>query len=130
MARTNGADLAYVDAARVEQVILSLVDNAIDASPTGGRITLGIEQPDDPGWIELRIADQGPGIAPEVIRRIAQPFVSGKPGGTGLGLYLARRTIEAHGGRLDFDSTDGTGTTVIVRLPAWSQPTHGASHGG
>lgn len=130
MAPTNGADLAYVDAARVEQVILSLVDNAIDASPTGGRITLHLERADDPGWIDLRIVDQGPGIAPEVIQRLAQPFVSGKPGGTGLGLYLARRTIEAHGGRLDFDGSDGAGTTVIVRLPALPYPTHGESHGG
>ncbi|MFQ5490562.1 MAG: PAS domain-containing sensor histidine kinase, partial [Phycisphaerae bacterium] len=126
----NGSDLVFVDPARMEQVILSLVDNAVDASPNGGRISLAIDRPEDPAWIELRITDQGPGIAPDVVQRIAQPFVSGKPGGTGLGLYLARRTIEVHGGRLDFDSPDGNGTTVIVRLPASAHQPDGDRPGG
>ena len=65
----------------------------------------------------IEVADTGPGIPPDELRRIFEPFYSKRTGGTGLGLPIARRIVVAHGGRIDVESVVGEGTRVLIRLP-------------
>jgi len=66
---------------------------------------------------EIRVQDDGPGIAPEMLHRVGEPFFTTRPQGTGLGLFLARRAAESAGGTLRVESRPGEGTTVTLRLP-------------
>ncbi len=97
------------------QVLLNLVLNAIDATGKGGRIQLSARC--DDGWIELTVEDNGRGIAESDQPRIFQPYFTTKPQGTGLGLFVSRQIVEEQGGRLEFSSTPGRGTSFTVRLP-------------
>jgi signal transduction histidine kinase len=99
----------------LKQVSLNLVLNALEALPEGGfvRVVLEVREHD----AEVRVQDDGPGIAPDVLRRVGEPFFTTKPKGTGLGLFLARRAVEAAGGKLHVASRPGEGTTVTLRLP-------------
>ena len=69
------------------------------------------------GHVRISIQDEGKGIEPENLERIFEPFFSTRPDGTGLGLPIARRIAQAHGGDLSVESRPGVGTTVTVRLP-------------
>ena len=110
---------ARIDAPRVEQMLLTIVANALEASPAGEAVTIEATRPGDaPSYVELRVQDRGPGIEPAVLERIASAYFSTKPGGTGIGLYLAKRVVRAHGGNLTFENNADQGTTVAVRLPA------------
>ncbi|MCK4658252.1 MAG: HAMP domain-containing protein [Phycisphaerae bacterium] len=110
---------ADVDAPRIEQALLAVVDNAVEASPADSVVSIeASRQGDRPRWVELRVEDSGPGFAPEVLERIATPYFSTKPGGTGIGLHLARRILQAHGGALEFRNNARGGAAVTLRLPA------------
>lgn len=110
--------LMHGDAVLLERAFRNLLRNAGAANTEGGshelvRVSLG---PTSEGW-EIRIEDRGPGI-PEAIRsRLFQPFVSTRPGGTGLGLALARRVIAMHRGTLRLDDREGGGTCAVVAFP-------------
>jgi two-component system NtrC family sensor kinase len=69
------------------------------------------------GKLEVRIADTGAGIPPEVLKRLAQPFFTTRAQGTGLGLFLARRLVESAGGHLAIESEVGRGTACTLRFP-------------
>ena len=99
----------------LKQVSLNLVLNALEALPEGGfvRVVLVVNEHD----AEIRVQDNGPGIAPDVLRRVGEPFFTTKPQGTGLGLFLSRRSVEGAGGKLRVASRAGEGTTVILRPP-------------
>ncbi len=105
------------DATRLEQAILNLCVNAIEAMPEGGR--LGITTRREDGTVAVDVTDSGVGIPPENLEKVLQPFVSTKPHGTGLGLPLVARVVAAHGGRLSIDSAVGErhGTTFHIHLP-------------
>ena len=103
------------DAAALEQLFLNLLLNAAQALALGGTTTATLRRVD--GHVEVRIRDTGRGIEPERLPRIFEPLASTRPGGTGLGLTIAQRIAEAHGGRIDIESTRGEGTTVRVTLP-------------
>jgi signal transduction histidine kinase len=107
----------YADAMRLEQAVLSILDNAVEASPTGETVRIEIDRPATGGMVELRIGDRGPGIPPEIMHRVASAYFSTKPGGTGIGLHLAKRTLQAHGGSLEFENDPAGGTRVVVRIP-------------
>jgi signal transduction histidine kinase len=81
----------------------------------GGALTLGAQAAGD--TIRLTVSDTGPGIAPGVRARIFDPYFSTRRDGLGLGLTIARRIVEAHGGRIDVDSTPGRGARFTVTLP-------------
>ncbi len=109
---------AHVDREKVRQVVINLVENAIDAlaeSPNGRRLAVAVAE--EPERLTLRVADSGPGIAPDDLPHLFEPFFSRKASGTGLGLAIARRTIEAHGGRITVGSSAGAGTAFEVELP-------------
>jgi two-component system sensor histidine kinase RegB len=99
------------------QALRGIVQNALDASPDGCgvRLQIGCQG----GQLQLDVADAGPGLAPETLRRIGEPFFTTKPPGqgTGLGVFLARTVVERLGGGLEFQSSPGCGTTASIRLP-------------
>jgi signal transduction histidine kinase len=97
------------------QVLLNLVLNAIDATDRGGRIELAVERQDHN--LEVRVRDDGPGIAPENQCRVFQPYFTTKKHGTGLGLFVTRRLVLDHGGTVDYVCRTGAGTEFRVRLP-------------
>jgi signal transduction histidine kinase len=98
-----------------EKALLNLVLNAEDAMPEGGTLTIQA-RPDD-GAVVLEVIDTGCGIPADVLPRLFKPFVTTKPGGTGLGLATARKVVAAHGGTIAVESEPGRGTKVTVRLP-------------
>ncbi len=110
------------EAARLAQVFANLVDNAIKYTPTGGDIRVVLGSDSASVWCE--VSDTGPGLKPQELARLFQPFarLSAQPTGgessTGLGLHLARELISLHGGALSVDSLPGRGATFRVTLPA------------
>ncbi|MDQ5840350.1 MAG: HAMP domain-containing histidine kinase, partial [Chloroflexota bacterium] len=93
----------------------NILRNAVEAS--GERGVLGITATaDDGGGVCIEISDRGPGIPAEAAERIFDPYFTGKPGGTGLGLALVKQTIEMHGGTIGVKQTPGGGATFVVRL--------------
>jgi signal transduction histidine kinase len=103
------------DASLIRQVVLNLVGNAMDAMPDGGTLTVALHKA--PGRVQLWVKDTGVGIAPENLERLFTPFFTTKESGTGLGLPLTYRIVEAHGGRLEVQSKVGVGTSFLVELP-------------
>jgi two-component system sensor histidine kinase AtoS len=97
------------------RVLLNLVQNALDAMPQGGTLTLR-------GWqtashVHLDICDTGAGIPAEQLAQIFEPLYTTKPAGTGLGLYMAREIVAAHDGEIRVTSQVGSGTTFTITLP-------------
>jgi PAS domain S-box-containing protein len=110
---------AIGSANQIKQVILNLITNALQAmAATGGTITVTVESMDD--WTVASVADSGPGIPPDVLNRIFEPFYTTKrdSGGTGLGLAVSHGIAEMHGGALQAESELGKGTTFTLRLPS------------
>jgi PAS domain S-box-containing protein len=104
-----------VDRPLLTQALLNLVFNAIQAMPSGGTLTLGLERRGESA--EIRIEDTGQGIAPELRGRVFQLFFTTRPGGSGIGLASAYKAIQLHDGSIDFDSQVGRGTTFRIELP-------------
>jgi signal transduction histidine kinase len=100
---------------QVEQALMNLVNNALEAMPQGGRLELGLRADQETAVVHVR--DTGPGISPAMLDQVFRMNYTTKADGTGLGLFTARATLEALGGRLDLQSTEGTGTTAVVTLP-------------
>ena len=107
------------DSVLVEQVILNLLRNAINATQCGsarGRITVCVSSTQD-GGITLDVTDTGSGVSEEIVPRLFEAFVSDKPGGMGLGLSICRSVIEAHGGTMRYAPNPGGGSIFGFRLP-------------
>ncbi|HTM57035.1 MAG TPA: ATP-binding protein [Candidatus Udaeobacter sp.] len=116
---------------QLEQVLINLIKNAIEASPEGGVIRVSIEtggrtagskgaareaRTPAPGAV-IRVEDHGAGIAPEHLNTLFEPFFTTKPGGTGLGLYITHDIVKRHGGALTIQSQPGEGTVFTLELP-------------
>ncbi|HVO93504.1 MAG TPA: ATP-binding protein [Terriglobales bacterium] len=107
----------YADAQQLQQVLLNLSLNAVDAMPRGGKLVVAAAA-DDPDRLTLSVSDTGIGIEADVLPRIFQPFfTSKKRRGLGLGLPICDRIVRSHGGKIDVDSEPGHGTTFIIHLP-------------
>jgi signal transduction histidine kinase len=106
---------AHADRDHLKQVLLNLALNALQAMPAGGTLTLGAEAARD--RVALTVSDTGPGIPPEVLPRIFDPYFTTRPGGLGLGLTIARRIVEAHRGAIEVESRPGEGARFRVLLP-------------
>ncbi len=126
--RLSAPDAPYTiqaDRDQLKQVLLNVLQNAIEASPSGGTTTVTLVQQArgvEPG-LEVTVADRGTGISPTHLPHVFEPFfTSGKPQGTGLGLAICRNILEAHGGEIALDSEVGRGTTVRVWAPLRQQP--------
>ena len=104
-----------IDPTQIQQVLVNLIKNALQAMTTGGTLTLQTGEGADGVW--LSVADTGRGIPQEQINRIFEPFYTTKKKGTGLGLMIVQRIVRAHGGRIELESQVGRGTTFRVWLP-------------
>lgn len=114
--RNAGTVFANADAKLLKQAVLNLMINAVQAmSPAGGELILSARK-EPRGEVVIDVIDTGPGIPPEVMDRIFHAYYSTKAGGTGLGLAMARRIVEEHGGKLVVSSEVGKGSCFSVRL--------------
>ncbi|MEY2465507.1 MAG: hypothetical protein QOD03_28 [Verrucomicrobiota bacterium] len=107
--------LAPIDTTQMQQVLVNLIKNAMQAMTKGGCLSLQTGEGADGVW--LSVADTGGGIPQEQINRIFEPFYTTKKKGSGLGLMIVQRIIRAHGGRIDLESHVGRGTTFRIWLP-------------
>lgn len=129
---SEGVPPVRIDAEHLRQVLLNLLQNAVQAmEATGGILRVSTVARTTPRGglnelqrghragptVEIRISDTGPGIPPRVLEHLFVPFVTSKEGGTGLGLAISERIIAAAGGRIDVRSSAATGTTFVIALP-------------
>ena len=112
---------APVDAAQIQQVLVNLIKNALQAMTTGGVLTLQTGQGNDGVW--LSVADTGGGIPQAQINRIFEPFFTTKKEGSGLGLMIVQRIVRSHGGHIELESHVGRGTTFRIWLPLHEKKT-------
>ena len=115
----GGPVFVQVDPEKLQQVIMNLSLNAIQAMPKGGTLTVQIDRSCSAkaGYTSFSVIDTGSGIAPEVLDKIFDPFFTTKANGTGLGLAIVKKIVESHAGYIDVNSTPEQGTTVQVFLP-------------
>jgi signal transduction histidine kinase len=116
---------ADVDGLQVEQVLLNLLLNAVEASPGGRpvRVQAAIQQ----GVIRIAVSDEGPGIAESIREHVFDPYFTTKETGSGLGLSVSREVVSHHSGELTFES-NGRVTTFVLRLPARREPSTQEEH--
>jgi len=123
MVNHTACDMVQGSEDQLKQVFLNIVLNSLEAMPGGGKLSFSIAPATGKGngrtngMIAVRIDDTGAGITPEKMERLFEPFFSDRPHGTGLGLTIARRIIEAHNGHIKIQSEVGKGTSVTVELP-------------
>ncbi|HEX8107185.1 MAG TPA: HAMP domain-containing sensor histidine kinase [Kofleriaceae bacterium] len=113
------------DPMRIEQVLTNLVSNALKYSPPGGSVRVTVAQ--QPELVAIAVADEGVGMSADEIEHVFDPFRRGAGAtraipGAGLGLFVARRIVEAHGGEIAVESVPAAGTTFTVRLPVGASP--------
>lgn len=119
--RAEGPVHAWGDPQRLRQVVQNLVHNAVRFSPPGGRVEVRLAA--EGGWAEVAVADEGPGIPPEELERVFEPFYRADParsrqgGGSGLGLAVVKHLVLAHGGTVRAERRPEGGSRFVVRLP-------------
>ena len=145
--RADGVNLSFTlaeklspirgDADQLQQVVLNLVVNALQAVKTEGRVTITtreaiVQESSDHGMVEIEVCDTGPGIASQDLSRVFEPFFStkSKEGGTGLGLAICREIILSHQGEIQVESRESGGTRVIASFPAVRATTDQQLHSG
>jgi two-component system sensor kinase FixL len=115
-------DLVLADKVQIQQVLLNLLRNAVEAMESSQRRELVISTSSErDGMIAISVADTGPGIAPEIMSQLFQPFVTNKPHGMGVGLSISRTIVEAHGGQIGVEPNPGGGTIFRFTLRAVTQ---------
>jgi signal transduction histidine kinase len=109
----------------IQQVLVNLLRNALDATERTQEPTLNIRTARQDGWVTIEIADNGPGITPKNLKHLFEPFFTTKPvgKGTGLGLSISYSLIARHGGSISATSKPGEGATFRIKLPAGSSTT-------
>ena len=130
-----GFPLVHMDRTRIAQVVSNLLENAVLHTPQGGRVSVVAEVPGT-GVARFTVSDTGEGIAPEDLAQVFERFYRVDPsrsrttGGIGLGLTIAKRIVEAHGGTIRAESTPGEGSNFVVDLPLESHEarTRGSGH--
>lgn len=106
------------DVDRLQQVVMNVVLNALQAMEDGGALTVKLANTADRRGVELCISDTGVGVSPELLSQVFYPYFTTKPSGTGIGLAISQKIVADHGGTIDMESEPGKGTTVIIQLPA------------
>ncbi|MCZ6603132.1 MAG: GAF domain-containing sensor histidine kinase [Planctomycetota bacterium] len=119
---------AFVDRNRLRRALLNIVTNSIEAIGTEGKIQIQCQQ--EGKDLHLSVRDDGPGIPEEVRLKLLDPFhPSGKPGGTGLGMAIVNNIVQAHGGRLEVESSEGKGTCIHLFIPLAPPSAHAPAAG-
>ncbi|NLI78164.1 MAG: PAS domain-containing protein [Candidatus Riflebacteria bacterium] len=125
-----------IDAEKMKQAFLNVMLNAIQAMEGGGNLTVKVLSPemagvpplpDFPRTVIVEFRDEGPGIPPDVLDRVFEPFFTTRPHGTGLGLAIARKVLDLHQGRITIESPPGEGTRVVLAIPCEEPPPAGAA---
>jgi len=121
---TTMLPLVAVDEGRLKQVLMNVILNAIQASSDRGTVDVSTHRAPGPdrAWSVVEVADSGPGIPPEVAPHIFDPFVTTKDTGSGLGLHVAHRITNDHGGAIHIRSRPGGGTIFAIHLPTVAPP--------
>ncbi|MGQ9507153.1 MAG: PAS domain S-box protein [Candidatus Bathycorpusculaceae bacterium] len=120
---TRDSPKIKVDIDKMKRVFGNIINNAVDAMPKGGKITITSKELD--GNVEIAFTDTGAGIRKDVLEKIWTPFFTTKSKGMGLGLPICKRLVEAHGGKISVESKVGRGTTVTVIIPVKSKIVEG-----
>lgn len=105
----------YCDRSQIKQVLINIIKNAIEATNEQGTVTIKVE--DIGQEIQIDVIDEGPGIPPEIIDKIGEPFFTTKEGGTGLGLMVTKQIIEQHHGKLEIIKNTSKGSTFRIIMP-------------
>lgn len=113
-----------IDKDQIQQVLINLSLNAVEATPSGGTVRLVTRYLADKKMVEVEVHDTGIGIPPENLDRIFDPFFTTRENGTGLGLAITHGIVEQHGGTIDVKSSQGKGTSFFMRLPLNSDNRH------
>jgi len=122
----EGLPRLQCDPSQIEQVLLAVIVNAVDAMAKGGNLWLTTQMSEDSSRIVIAVRDDGAGIPPDILPKIFEPFVTTKEHGhgTGLGLAVSRSIIERHSGKISVQSELGKGTTVTITLPVPGNDAH------
>jgi two-component system sensor histidine kinase HydH len=105
----------WLDSDRMKEVLVNLAQNAIQATPSGGRVTLKASGNGEN--VKIQVTDTGDGIPPADLDKIFFPFFTTKPEGNGIGLAVCKEVVEAHGGKIEVDSKEGVVTLFTITLP-------------
>ena len=114
---TAGDSLALVDRVQIQQVLMNLMRNAMEAMRNSERRELVVRTSLDDGYVVVEVSDTGPGISEEIADRLFQPFVTSKSTGMGIGLSISRRIVESHGGEISVSRNGNGGATFRFTLP-------------
>ncbi len=117
LVQEEGAPVVSVDPSQIRQALFNVLRNALEVSSSGGTVTVRVGATDQ-GGARIDVADRGPGIPREIRGQIFEVFWSKKPAGTGLGLPIAQRVVESHGGRIDLETSLGQGSVFRFVLPS------------
>lgn len=111
----------YVDRYRIQTALMNIIQNALEAMPQGGKITISAQTLSLDGLIAVTINDTGTGMPPDMIEKACEPFFSTRQneGLRGLGLAIVRDIVKTHGGKMEIKSSLGQGTSIILYLPVF-----------
>jgi signal transduction histidine kinase len=113
----EGLPVMHVDRTLIGRALTNVIENALHAMPGGGALTITGRLSADRRALRLGVTDTGVGMDQPALQRIFEPYFSTKAVGTGLGLTIAKRNVDLHGGRIDVESAPGRGTTVTLTMP-------------
>jgi two-component system, NtrC family, sensor kinase len=114
-----------LDKGQIEQAMINLIINAVEATPAGGMIHVSTRLSTRKGFIDIVVADTGEGMPEDRLTKIFDPFFTTKENGTGLGLAITHGIIEQHGGAITANSKVGKGTTFTITIPGEETVSHG-----
>lgn len=114
--RASGAVAVRADRGLLEQAVLNLVNNAIQAMPAGGAVKTSVLGANG-GMCEISVSDNGPGMPASVREKIFEPYFTTKASGSGIGLAFTKRSMDLHGGSISVESEPGAGTTMTLAFP-------------
>lgn len=109
------------DKDRLQQVLLNIFLNSLQAMENGGRLSVSASNREDGMMVRLQIADTGSGMDAETLAQVFYPYFTTKRSGTGIGLSLSQKVILDHGGGIEVESEIGQGTRAFIELPVWQE---------
>jgi signal transduction histidine kinase len=118
----DGIKQLYVDRYRIQTALMNIIQNALEAMPQGGKITISAQTISPDGLVSVTISDTGTGMPPDMIEKACEPFFSTRQneGLRGLGLAIVRDIVKTHGGKMEIKSSPGQGTSIILYLPIFN----------
>lgn len=117
-----GIEPLYIDRYRIQTALMNIIQNALEAMPQGGKITISAQTDSQNGFVAMTINDTGTGMPPEMIEKAREPFFSTRHDGSlrGLGLAIVHDIIKTHGGKMEIKSSLNQGTSIILYLPIFN----------